>query len=80
VEAAHSLPGPHLGATRSTEPILPPSQPRPAPQFERRALEVQLAPRPTVRRTPMRAYLGVAFALAAVSVGGWFALGEYIYG
>jgi hypothetical protein len=43
-------------------------------------VEVQLVAPPRERRTSMRAYLAVAFALAAISAGGWFALGEYIYG
>ena len=80
MDAARPLQAPHAGATRSTEPILPPSQPRPAPRFERRTVDVQLVAPHRERRTSMRAYLAVALGLAAVSVGGWFALGEYIYG
>ena len=65
--------------TTSSAPTLPPSAARPAPMFERRAVEVTIM-RPPERHTSMRTYLFVALGLAATSVAGWFALGEYIYG
>jgi hypothetical protein len=80
VDVTRPLPHPHAGATRSTEPILPPAPARPAPKLERRSVEVTLVEPRRDRHTSMRAYLFGAFMLAAISVAGWFALGEYIYG
>ncbi|MFP5486772.1 MAG: hypothetical protein ACLGHQ_00495 [Acidimicrobiia bacterium] len=80
MEAAHSLPAPQHGATRSSEPILPPSSARPAPRVEQRAIVITPTVAPPQRRTSMRAYLVGALGLAGVSVAGWFLLGEYIYG
>lgn len=80
MEAVPSLPTPHLGAHRSSDPILPPSTARPAPKFESRAVEIEFATAPRPRTTSMRAYLLGTLGLAGVSVAGWFLLGEYIYG
>ena len=80
MESARPLPAPHRGAARPSQPILPPSPARPAPRFEQRGVHVDLSFAPRHRRTSMRTYLVGAALLTAVSVAGWFALGEYIYG
>lgn len=76
----HPRPAQPTGAVRSMAPILPPSMARPAPRFESRAVEVDLALTARPRRTSVRAYLVGVGLLAAISVAGWFALGAYIYG
>ena len=81
MEAAQPFSAPHpAGAARPSVPILPASAPRQAPKFERRAIEVDLSTTRRHRHTSPKAYLVGAAALAAISVAGWFALGEYIYG
>lgn len=80
MEAAHQLPAPGADVAPSTAPILPQAPARPAPRFERREIDVTVVRRAPQRGTSMRGYLYAALGLAAVSVGGWFALSEYIYG
>lgn len=80
MEAPRHLRAPDAGATPSNTPILPQAQPRAAPAFERRQVEVAQLPRPEEHRTSLRGYLMVFVGLAAAAVGGWFALSEYIYG
>lgn len=81
MEAARSLNAPHLPeAEPPTVPVLPQAPARPAPSFERRQVEVELVVPRDDRHTSVRAYVLGAIGLAAVSVGGWFALSEYIYG
>ena len=80
VEAAHPLSAPPAGAASPSVPMLPASAPRPAPKFERRAVEVDLSTTRRNRHTSPKAYLFGAAALATISLAGWFALGEYIYG
>jgi len=80
VEAIHRLPAPDGAAQPSSAPILPQAPARPAPSFERREFDVQLVIPPRERKTSMRAYLIGTVGLVAVSVGGWFALSDYIYG
>lgn len=67
-------------AASHTGPVLPPSAPRPAARFERRSVDLTMPERAPHRHTSLRAYLIGALALAAVSIAGWFVLGEYIYG
>lgn len=78
MDTTRQLPPP-IGMTRSTAPILPPSLPRAAPAVPRREPALVLH-RPTPGVRPRRAYRAALFAFAVVSVGGWFALSEYIYG
>lgn len=80
MEATHPLSAPHAGAASPSVPILPASAPRVAPRFERRTVEVDLSTTRRNRHTSPKAYLVSAAALATISVAGWFALGEYIYG
>ena len=63
-----------------SDPILPPAPARPAPQFERRSVEVSLPERPGHRHTSARTYFYIALGLGSFAVGGWFALAAYIYG
>lgn len=78
VEAARTIPA-TPGSDGASAPFLPPSAARPAPRFEPRVVEIDLAFAHRHRRTSMRAYVLGAVGLAAVSVGGWFALEAYIY-
>lgn len=81
MEASHALPASSPGSDDPAAPYLPPSEARPAPRFEPRVVEIDLATyvaRP--RRTRMRSYVLGAVGLAVVSVGGWLALDAYIYG
>lgn len=80
MDVTRPLAPPTTGTVRSPEPTLPRVAARPAPRFETRAVEIDLALTARPRRTSMRAYLGGAVLLIAVTVAGWFALGAYIYG
>lgn len=79
MDAAPALP-PSPTATEPAAPYLPPSSARPAPRFEPRIVEIDLAVAARPRRTSLRAYLLGAAALAVTAVGGWFAFDAYIYG
>ena len=79
MDAAPALP-PSPTVSEPAAPYLPPSTPRPAPRFERRVVEIDLAVAAPPRRTSRRAYVLGAAALAVTAVGGWFAFDAYIYG
>jgi hypothetical protein len=80
VDATHSLPGPARSTTPTDIPYLPPSEARQAPKLEKRTVDIDLSAAHRPRHTSMRAYVTGFVGLAVVSVAGWFALGEYIYG
>lgn len=80
METTHRLPAPDAATAPSSAPILPQAPARHAPSFERRQVEVELVIPPREHTTSVRAYVLGTIGLAAVSVGGWFFLSQYIYG